>query len=118
MKHIVCKNSELNSGEKTSIYIKKKPVIVIKNADNSIGAFLAICPHQGADMTKSHLTFKTVSDEVGTYHICDENEIIRCPWHSFEYSTKDGCTIVESDDKLKLKQYSAYVEDDNIVVEI
>jgi nitrite reductase/ring-hydroxylating ferredoxin subunit len=117
LKHLVCKIDELKPGEKQLIHINRTPVIVARNSDTGISAFYGRCPHHGADFNRSDLTYETVSDDPGQYGICRINEIIRCPWHGFEYDTKSGESIVDPKN-LRMKTYKAYIEEENIVVEI
>ncbi|BCJ87698.1 Rieske (2Fe-2S) protein [Effusibacillus dendaii] len=116
MKHVVCKQTDVQPGGKLLINVNRVPVIVARNSSEEWTAFYGRCPHRGADLNRSFLTYETASDEPGKYEICNENEMIRCPWHGFEFDTKSGCTVFNS--KLKMKTYKVFVEEENVVVEL
>jgi nitrite reductase (NADH) small subunit len=116
LKHLVCKLTEIQPGEKMLVNINKKSIIVARNSEEELTAFYSRCPHHGADLNRSFLTYETASNEPGKYEICKDNEMIRCPWHGFEFDTKSGCSIVDT--KLRLKTFKVSIEEKNVIVEI
>ncbi|HET7269673.1 MAG TPA: Rieske (2Fe-2S) protein [Rubrobacter sp.] len=66
------------------------PVVVVCSAVGEYHAIRGICPHQGALLGRGHLWSLTVSEEPGVYGLAEKAEILRCPWHSFDYDVKTG----------------------------
>ena len=66
-----------------------------------------------ADGTLSHLIS---SDEPGTYELTRRAEILRCPWHSYEYDVVTGRCL--TDPKLRLRTYPVRIEAGNLVVDV
>lgn len=117
MKQIVCRKDEFGPGERRVVTKGKTPIVVVCNKDNEYFAFHGICPHQGAELKGGELTWLTYSDEQWVYQVEKEGEILRCPWHSFDYDVKTG-QCVTACNKMRVKTYSTHIEDGNVVVEI
>jgi nitrite reductase/ring-hydroxylating ferredoxin subunit len=118
MKHDVCKQEELLPGEMRVVYINDKtPVVVGCNMKREYFAIRDVCPHQGARLSKGKLTWNTVSDEPCVYGVAQEGEILRCPWHSFDYDTKTGQCLADPQ-HLKVKTYTVTVEEGHILLVI
>jgi nitrite reductase/ring-hydroxylating ferredoxin subunit len=60
---------------------------------NLAGEFFAVsdrCPHQGGPLSKGIVTGFVESQEPGEYRHSRRGEVIRCPWHSWEYDIRTG----------------------------
>jgi nitrite reductase (NADH) small subunit len=118
LKHIVCNQEEIVSGEMRAYLINNKTSIVVGcNKNNEYFAVRDVCPHQGARLSQGELTWNTISNEPSTYEITREGEIIRCPWHSFDFDTKSG-QCMAAPQRMKVKTYKVIVEDGRVVVEV
>ena len=53
------------------------------------------CPHQGGDLAQGHLTCLVESSEPGEYRTSRHGEILRCPWHQWEYDIRTGKSWVD-----------------------
>jgi nitrite reductase/ring-hydroxylating ferredoxin subunit len=83
------------------------------------GQFYALnnyCPHAGAPVCAGRVTGTTRS--VGEYEVVweREGEILRCPWHGWEFSIPTGKTIV--DPTRSIKTYPVRVDDGLVIVEV
>lgn len=116
MRHVVCKQSEFEPGQMYTIMKGKVPVIVVCADIGEYYAVRGICPHQGAMLDKGHLTSLTVSEEPGLYSLAKGKEILRCPWHSFDYDVTSGECV--SDQSLRVKTYPVHVEKGDVVVHL
>jgi nitrite reductase (NADH) small subunit len=116
VKHVVCKQSELGPGQMRTVTKGRAPVIVVCSNDNEYYAVRGICPHQGAMLDRGHLTSLTVSEEPGLYALTKGGEILRCPWHSFDYDVTSGECV--SDQSLRIKTYPVYIEEGDVVVDL
>jgi nitrite reductase/ring-hydroxylating ferredoxin subunit len=57
------------------------------------GEFFAIrnqCPHQGGPLCAGRLSGFLIADQPGQYHYSRRGEILRCPWHGWEFEVKTG----------------------------
>ncbi len=116
MKQIVCRRDELGPGQMRTIMKGKAPVVVVCSTNGQYYAVRGICPHQGAMLGAGQLTSLTVSDEPGMYGLKKHGEVLRCPWHSFDYDVTTGRCV--SDPRLRVKTYPVSVENENIVVDL
>ncbi|SFE52650.1 Rieske (2Fe-2S) protein [Alteribacillus iranensis] len=117
MKYTICKKNELLPGEKKAVSVGKKSIVVVCTGDNEYHAIKNSCPHQGAELSEGRVGGTTVSQEVGVIQYDKINEVIRCPWHGFEFNVKTGCPLYPSD-KTRIKTYDVQVEDENIVINL
>lgn len=116
-RHVVCSKEELPPGEMRVFALNKKTSIAVGcNREHEYFAVRDVCPHQGAQLSRGKLTWKTVADEPCTYGIERDGEILRCPWHSFDYDTRTGQSL--ADPKFQAKTYKVSEENGKIVLEI
>lgn len=90
--HVVCKVSELPPGTHKIVDIGKRSIGVY----NIAGEFFAIrnlCPHQLAPLCRGKVTGYCEPGKVGEYNWVREGEIVRCPWHAWEFDIKTGRSI-------------------------
>jgi nitrite reductase (NADH) small subunit len=66
-------------------------------------AYRNVCPHAGAPVCQGRVCGTTLPGEVGEYSLAREGEILRCPWHGWEFDLLTGLQLV--DPKMKLKSY-------------
>src|SRR5919106_4268662 len=114
MKQAVCRKDELGPGEMTSGQIGPIKVVVIRANDGSLHALVAKCLHQGGPLDKGKL-YEHISstEDVGQYVAYDGQEILKCPWHGYEYDLKTGCVI--ADPSRRLQTFQVREEGDDIV---
>ncbi|MGH9042941.1 MAG: Rieske (2Fe-2S) protein [Acidimicrobiia bacterium] len=116
MKQVVCGKHELGPGEIISGQIGPIPVVVIRAKDGALYALVAKCLHQGGPLDKGKLyEHMCPTEDVGEY-VPASYEILKCPWHGYEYDIKTGCVI--ADPSRRLQQFTAREEGDEIVVEM
>ena len=115
-KHVVCREEELAPGQMRTLRNVGAPVVVVCSAEGEYHAIRGICPHQGALLGRGHLWSLTVSEEPGVYGLAEKAEILRCPWHSFDYDVKTGRCV--GDPRLRVRTYPVSVEDGHIVVDL
>ena len=64
---------------------------------NVNGTFYALrnrCPHQGGPLCQGRVTGFCHSSRPHEYHFGREGEILRCPWHGWEFDITNGRSIV------------------------
>lgn len=117
MKTVVCKADELGPGEFTSAQLGPIPVVVIRASDGNLSALAAKCLHQGGRLDKGRLYQRTVNaSEVGSYVDDPTREVIKCPWHGYEYDVRDGRTVF--DPSRCLQTFRVSEQEGEIVVEL
>lgn len=109
MKQVVCREDELGPGQMQTVMKGRVPVVVVCSASGEYYAVRGMCPHQGGMLGDGQLTSLTVSDKPGAYGLEKHGEVLRCPWHSFDYDVTTGQCV--GDPRLRVKTYSTFVED-------
>ena len=79
---------------------------------NIYGAYYALlskCPHEGASLCKGKIVHRVESDGPGDYRLVPGSEMIRCPWHGWQYDIRTGQSWCDPDN-IALRQYAVSVE--------
>jgi nitrite reductase/ring-hydroxylating ferredoxin subunit len=74
---------------------------------NIAGQFYGLlnrCPHQGGSLCEGLLTGLVLADAPGEYRMERPGEIIRCPWHGWEFDIRTGQSWCEPD-KIAVRQF-------------
>ncbi len=107
-RHIIGPVSEIPPGERKIIQAGNRTIGVF-NVDGTFYALRNTCPHQGAPLCKGHITGTTLPSQPGEYIWAKEGEILRCPWHGWEFDITNGQSIFNPH-KLRVKTYEVTVE--------
>lgn len=117
-KHIIGTVSEIQPGDKKIVEIGGRSIGVY-NVNGVFHAILNRCPHQGGPLCQGRTTGFLIADQPGgTYEYTRKGEIVRCPWHGWEYDITTGQSWVNPDN-VRVRQYEVGVTaSDNIDAEI
>src|SRR6476659_6377094 len=88
-KHAVAAVSELPPGTRKLVNVKGRAIAIF----NIKGEFFALfnrCPHQGGSLCHGSLTGLVESTGPGDYRYSRDGEILRCPWHGWEFDIRTG----------------------------
>jgi 3-phenylpropionate/trans-cinnamate dioxygenase ferredoxin subunit len=83
--------------------------IVVLNVKGELFALSDRCPHKGASLCQGKLAGAVVSSEPGRYEITRLGEILRCPWHGWEFDIRTGKSWCDPR-RLRLRNYPVSVE--------
>ena len=92
--------------------------LVIVRTEQRVFALRDICSHKGARLSDGVLTGTALRCKPGE-EICygRQGEIIRCPWHGWEYELETGRSLADPD-KERVRAYAAYVREGRVFVEM
>jgi nitrite reductase/ring-hydroxylating ferredoxin subunit len=130
-KHIVSSVAELPPGERRIVEVEGRSIGVF----NVHGRFYALrnrCPHQAAPLCLGAIKGMAMPSQPGEYVWAREGEIIRCPWHGWEFDITSGRSIfnphrvrvaaykvtVEAADAEQIETYPVTVDDGLVVVHV
>lgn len=102
--HRVCKASELPPGGRKIIEAEGKSIGVF-NLQGTYYALRNLCPHQFAPLCLGKVTGYCENSEVGEFRWARDGEILRCPWHAWEFDIKTGRSIFNPH-KVRTKNYA------------
>jgi len=84
---------------------------------NVAGRFYAVrnqCPHRGAPVCYGRLRPHVTGPEVHAVAFEREGEVLKCPWHQWEFDLATGESLYAPG--VRLKTYPVVVEDGQIVI--
>lgn len=67
------------------------------------------CPHGGAALCRGKLVSRCKSDYPGQYELVRKGEMLRCPWHGWEYDIRTGESWCDPND-MKARTFNVKVE--------
>jgi len=112
-KYIVGKVSELPPGERKIVEVQGRSIGVF-NVHGTYYALRNSCPHQGAPLCLGAVTGMTMPSKPGEYVWAREGEILRCPWHGWEFDVTSGRSVCNPH-RTRVKTYEVTVEEDESV---
>ena len=106
--HIVCKVSGLPPGERKIVELEGRSIGVF-NIKDSYYAIKNVCPHYKVALCEGTVTGMPLPSKVGEFVWGREGEIIRCPWHGWEFDILNGKSIFNPH-KCRVATYDVTVE--------
>jgi 3-phenylpropionate/trans-cinnamate dioxygenase ferredoxin subunit len=85
----VAKLDELELNEIRLVQIEGREVGIVRTAAG-VFALGNRCPHQGAPICRGRVTGTMVASNPGEYVYGEEEVVVRCPWHGYEFSLATG----------------------------
>jgi len=107
-KHVVATVGEIPPGGHKLVELQGRQIGVF----NVKGEFLAIsnrCPHQGGSLCRGKLVGLAESEEPGQYKLSRHGELLRCPWHGWEFDIRTGQSWCDPT-KVRVRSYAVSVE--------
>jgi nitrite reductase (NADH) small subunit len=111
---------EIPPGERKLIVpFRGRAGIGVFNVNGSYHALRNLCPHKLGPLCTGRVSGRVVaaappSSYAPDLEVVREGEIIRCPWHLWEFEIATGRCLV--DPKVRVKSYPVAVEDGQVVV--
>ena len=84
VRHVIAPVDELPPGTRKFLTIDERPIAVF-NINGEFFGLLNRCPHQGAALCEGPLIGLAQSSDPGEIEYTRLGEIIRCPWHGWEF---------------------------------
>jgi 3-phenylpropionate/trans-cinnamate dioxygenase ferredoxin subunit len=107
-KYVVAMVDELPLGQRKVVEIAGRSVGVF-NIGGEYFALRNSCPHQGGPLCLGRLTGFLMSAQPGQYDYHRHGEILRCPWHGWEFDVKTGQSWV-APERVRVRTYPVSVE--------
>ena len=104
----ICPAEEFDAGERRIVNLDGFSVGVF-NVDGEYHAMKNDCPHQRAPLCEGKLGGTTESDTPGEYDWVRPGQVVRCPWHGWEFDVTTGESVFNPH-KVKAKTFKARVE--------
>ncbi len=108
MRHVVATAAEIPSGSRKIVTIRGREIGVF-NHNGEYFALLNRCPHQGGELCKGTLVGLATSTRPGSFEWSRAGEMLKCPWHGWEYDIRTGQSWCDPNDT-KVKAYDVTLE--------
>ena len=108
-RHVVCRASELGPGERRIVEVDGLSIGVF-NVKGSYYALYNRCPHRGAPVCQGKLIDFFTADEPYRIRVEREGEILRCPWHAWEFDVTNGRSVFNPH-RVRVRSYEVSVEE-------
>jgi 3-phenylpropionate/trans-cinnamate dioxygenase ferredoxin subunit len=107
-RHVVAAVADIPLGSRKVVTVKGREIAIF-NVKGTYYAFLNKCPHMGAKLCFGAVVGYVEAKEPGDYQYSRNGEILRCPWHGWEFDMRTGYSIVDPEG-IRVRQYPAEVE--------
>lgn len=114
-RHVIALVSEMPPGSRKFLIINERPIAVF-NINGEFFGLLNRCPHQGAALGEGPLIGLAISPDPGHIEYTRLGEIIRCPWHGWEFDIRTGQSYCEPK-RFRAKAYPVNVQSGESVVQ-
>lgn len=107
-RHVVARVDEIADGASKLVHVAGRAIALF----NVKGEFFAIanrCPHEGADLCKGKIVALIEADEPGVVRLSRHGELVRCPWHGWEFDIRTGKSWCDPA-RTRVKSYEVAVE--------
>ncbi len=111
----VATTAEILPGERKIVEVEGISIGVF-NVHGTYYALRNRCPHQGAPLCLGRVTGMALPSAPGEYLWGREGEILRCPWHGWEFDILTGRSIFNPHG-LRVRAYDIAVEPAEPVIE-
>lgn len=119
-KHVVAEVNEIENGDRVVTELEGREIGVFK-IDGEYHAYTSWCAHQSGPICEGivggtvEATFDRETREVERQWT-REGQLIRCPWHDWEYDLESGECL--SKPGIRLPEHDVTIEDGQIIVSI
>ncbi len=112
---VVAPVGEIPAGGRKLVEAEGKRIVVF----NLGGEFYALsdrCPHQGGSLCAGLVSGHVESSEPGVYRYARRGEMVRCPWHYWEFDIRTGKSWFDPK-RVQVRQFPAQVTSGAALVE-
>jgi nitrite reductase (NADH) small subunit len=111
-RHVVASVTDLPPGERKIVSVNGREIGVF-NIGGRYYALLNYCPHRAGPLCRGRLRPLVTASSFYELAYDRENEILKCPWHQWEFDITTGRALY--DEKMQVKTYHVAVENNEII---
>lgn len=93
-RHVVARVEDIQPGHSKIVTVKGREIGIFKLGDGFYG-LINRCPHQGAPLCRGEIVSRLVAPMPGDYRLTRPGEMIRCPWHCWEFDIRTGQSLCD-----------------------
>jgi 3-phenylpropionate/trans-cinnamate dioxygenase ferredoxin subunit len=107
-KYQVCFADEVPAGGRCIVTVAGRSIGIF-NVEGKFYAVRNSCPHRGAPLCAGFIDGYVTGERPGQFEFEREGQIIRCPWHGWEFSIQTGESVFNPH-KVWVRNYPVSVE--------
>jgi nitrite reductase/ring-hydroxylating ferredoxin subunit len=107
-KHIVGTVSDIPVGGRKRVEVEGRGIAIF-NVSGEFFALLDRCPHEGGSLCRGDIVGLLESDDPGHYRYTRHGEMVKCPWHGWEFDIKTGQSWCEPK-RTKVRSYPVKIK--------
>ena len=107
-RHVVAKAAEIPPRTRKLVAIGERQIVIL-NVKGELFALSDKCPHKGGSLSLGKLTGAVTSSGPGDYAYARPGEILRCPWHGWEFDVRTGRSWCDPQ-RMRLMNYAVSAE--------
>lgn len=104
---VVAEAGEIPPGGRKIVEVGGKSIGIF-NIDGEFFALTNTCPHAGAELCLGTLSGFVRSRAPGEYDYIRRGEVLRCPWHQWEFDVRTGQSWWDPA-KVRVRRYETHV---------
>jgi 3-phenylpropionate/trans-cinnamate dioxygenase ferredoxin subunit len=114
-RHVVGRVEDLPPGGRKIVRLEGREIGIF-NLDGTFYALRNSCPHQAARVCLGRIVGTALPSDVYEYRYGREGQILRCPWHEWEYDITTGESVF--DPNVRVKTYEVEIDNGELVVNV
>ena len=114
-RHVVAGVEEIPPGSRKIVTVKGREIGIFRIGDDFYG-LINRCPHQGAPLCRGEIVSRLVAHTPGEYRLTRSGEMIRCPWHCWEFDIRTGQSLCDPK-SVQARAFDVAVEQGTALVE-
>ena len=113
--HAVARAEEIAPGTHKIVSIEGREFGIF-NLHGTFRAVRSLCPHQGGPLCRGTLSGTNLPSRPGEYRRGREGEILRCPWHGWEFDLLSGAAVF--DPKVRVRLYPLELQEGELLLRL
>ncbi len=114
-RHVVAKVEEIPAGGRKIVTVRGREIGIF-NVAGTFHGLINRCPHQGAPLCQGEIVSRLVAPMPGDYRLTRPGEMIRCPWHCWEFEITSGKSLCDPN-SVQARAFDVAVEPGKTLVE-
>jgi nitrite reductase/ring-hydroxylating ferredoxin subunit len=114
-RHVVARVEDIQPGKSKIVTVKGREIGIFKVGSDFYG-LMNRCPHQGAPLCRGEIVSRLVAPTPGDYRLTRSGEMIRCPWHCWEFDIRTGRSLCDPN-SVQARAFNVEVEPGKTLVE-
>ena len=95
-RHVVARVSDFTGTDRKLVEVRGRPVVIFRLGEEWFG-MSDRCPHQGGSLCAGILISMVAAERPGVVEMTRRGEILRCPWHGWEFDIRTGKSCARPD---------------------